>query len=127
MQDMERNTAMIVARLEERFNGFEKLFEMIVTEQTRMATSYEALVKGQHRIDLVDAEIVSLKEGQKILWKKHDEMAAAHARRTETWLGEFIKWAAAIVLGASLSYFGIHPAGATSEAVSAEYGHEAQK
>lgn len=103
------STEMMVARLEERFKGMETLFGRMVDEQERMAVSYEELVKSQQRVALVESDIVSLKEGQRLLWQKYDALAAAESKRTERWFYELVKWVLGIAGAMLLYHFGVHP------------------
>lgn len=98
-----------VARLDERFRGFQAAFAQMADDQRRMAESYEKLVESNVQLSLVQAEVISLKEGQKMLWTKYDALAAAGAKNSQRWLWEISKLALAMV-AAVLAYkaFGVH-------------------
>lgn len=98
-----------VARLDERFRGFQAAFTQMADDQRRMAESYEKLVESNHRLALVEAELVSIKEGQRQLWIKYDALAAEGAKSSQRWLWEIAK-AALTVAAAVLAYklFGVH-------------------
>lgn len=80
-----------VARLDERFRGFQAAFNQMAEDQRRMAESYEKLVESNHRLALVEAEVVSMKEGQKMLWTKYDALAAQAGATAQKWLFEIGK------------------------------------
>jgi len=80
-----------VARLDERFKGIQTVFAQMAEDQRRMAESYEKLVESNHRVALLEAEVVSIKEGQKQLWIKHDALAAESKSSSQRWLWEICK------------------------------------
>jgi len=98
-----------VARLDERFRGFQTVFNQMAADQRRMAESYEKLVESNHRVALLEAEVVSMKEGQKQLWIKCDDLAAEGAESTKRWLWEIAK-TVLTVIAAVFAYkvFGVH-------------------
>lgn len=98
-----------VARLDERFRGFQSAFTQMADDQRRMAESYEKLVESNQRLALAEAEIISIKEGQRTLWIKYDALAAAEAKTSQKWLWEIAK-TVLTVIGAVLAYklFGVH-------------------
>jgi len=80
-----------VARLDERFLGFQNAFTQMAEDQRRMAESYEKLVESNHRTALLEVEVASIKEGQKQLWIKHDALAAESKSSSQRWLWEICK------------------------------------
>lgn len=98
-----------VARLDERLKGFQTIFEQMADDQRRMAESYEELVKSNQRIALLEAETVSLKQGQALLWQKYDGMEKESKKNNQKWLWEISKSAITIIAGViALKVFGIH-------------------
>jgi len=98
-----------VARLDERFRGFQAVFSQMADDQRRMAESYEKLVESNQRLALVEAEVVSIKAGQKVLWVKYDALSDESAKNSQRWLWEIVK-TMLTVSGAVLAYkvFGVH-------------------
>jgi len=99
-----------VARLDERFQGFQSLVSQLADDQRRMAESYEKLVANNQRVALLEAEMVSVKSGQAQLWKKYDAMEEEKKKVNQRWIWEIAK-TLLTVSGAVFLYkiFGIHP------------------
>lgn len=96
-----------VARLDERFNGFQNAFEQMVDDQRRLTDSYEKLVQSNHRVSLVEADIVNLKDSNKAIWQKFDAHERAQSRITGHALYDILKLAVAVIAGVALAKYGI--------------------
>jgi hypothetical protein len=97
-----------VARLDERFKGFQEAFGQMVDDQRRLTDSYEKLVESNQRIGLVETDVVNLKDSQKKLWEKFDAHERAHAKITSHALYDILKLGIAVIAGAVLAKYGIH-------------------
>jgi hypothetical protein len=98
-----------VARLDERLKGFQTIFEQMADDQRRMAESYEELVKSNQRLALVEAEVVSLKDGQKLLWTKYDQIESDAKKTRQKWLWKIAEIALTMAAGViAMKVFGIH-------------------
>lgn len=95
------------ARLDERFQGFEKAFEQMVQDQRSLTESYQKLVESNQRIALLESEVAVLKESTKTLWSKFDAHIAAHDKIAGSALFEVAKLVAAVVIGAFAAHFGV--------------------
>ena len=102
------NIEITVARLDERFKGFQTAFTEMATDQRRMAESYEELVKSNQRISLVESDLVALKESTKTLWAKHDAHVAAANNFTANALFRIIELIIAGVGSVVLAKYGVH-------------------
>lgn len=69
------------ARLDERVNGHDQLFEQIANDLKRMAVSYEKLVESNQRVALIERDVSNAKEEVALLWKKFDSLDAARLER----------------------------------------------
>lgn len=96
-----------VARLDERFNGFQNAFEQMVDDQRRLTDSYEKLVQSNQRLALVETDLVNLKESQKKLWEKFDAHETAHSKVTGHALYDIIKLAIAVIVGVVAAKYGV--------------------
>jgi hypothetical protein len=98
-----------VARLDERLKGVDSFMAQMAEDQRSLTDSYRELVKNNQRIALVEAELISIKDGQKLLWIKFDALAAEGAKNSQRWLWEIgkngILIAAAVI---ALKVFGVH-------------------
>jgi hypothetical protein len=97
-----------VARLDERFRGFQDAFGQMVEDQRRLTDSYEKLVESNQRIGLVELDLVNLKSSNHELWLKFDAMAAAHAKVTGHVLYDVLKLTFAVLGGMVMSKLGFH-------------------
>ena len=97
-----------VARLDERFNGFQEAFREMADDQRRLTNSYEKLVESNQRIGLVEADMVNMKESQKKLWEKFDAHEQAQNKVTGHALYDIIKLAIAVIAGIVLAKYGVH-------------------
>lgn len=98
-----------VARLDERFKGFQNLVVQMAEDQRRMAESYEKLVENNSRVGLVEQEVISLKDSVRVIWTKLDALVEESSKSSQRWLWEIAKAvmaAGAAVLAAKL--FGVH-------------------
>ncbi|MGO4379755.1 hypothetical protein [Pseudoduganella sp. RAF53_2] len=98
-----------VARLDERFKGFQKFVMQMAEDQRRMAESYEKLVENNSKVGLVEQEVISLKESVRVIWTKLDAMTEESSKSSQLWLWEIAKatlTAGGAVLTAKL--FGVH-------------------
>ena len=77
------STETAVARLDERFNGFQTILRQMATDQERMAASYEKLVESNHRVALIEADLVFAKNSIAKLWEKSDALELARISRDE--------------------------------------------
>lgn len=97
-----------VARLDERFNGFQEMFRGMADDQRRLTESYEELVKSNQRLGLVEADLVRLNESQNKLWAKYEIHERDHSKVTGHALYDIIKLFVAVIVGVMLAKFGIH-------------------
>lgn len=98
-----------VARLDERFKGFQNLVMQMAEDQRRMAESYEKLVENNSRVGLVEQEVISLKDSLRVIWTKLDALAEESIKSSQRWLWEIAKatlTAGGAVLSAKL--LGVH-------------------
>ncbi|SDH06498.1 MULTISPECIES: hypothetical protein [unclassified Duganella] len=98
-----------VARLDERFKGFQNLVVQMADDQRRMAESYEKLVENNSRVGLVEQEVIAVKESLRVIWTKLDAFADENTKSSQRWLWEIAKAvlaAGGAVLAAKL--FGVH-------------------
>lgn len=108
-----------VARLDERFRGFQAAFAQMADDQRRMAESYEKLVESNQRVALLEADLVAIKSQYSKLADKIDAIERAHVtseqRRTEEalkisnhWIGELVRTALTVAASVTLYHFGVH-------------------
>ena len=97
-----------VARLDERFNGFQEAFREMADDQRRLTDSYEKLVESNHRIGLVEADMVNVKDSQKKLWEKFDENERERRKLTTHAFYEILKLTLASLVGIVLAKYGVH-------------------
>lgn len=98
-----------VARLDERFKGFQNLVMQMAEDQRRMAESYEKLVENNSKVGLVEQEVISLKDSVRVIWTKLDALAEESSKSSQRWLWEIAKAilaAGSAMLAAKL--FGVH-------------------
>lgn len=108
-----------VARLDERFRGFQAAFAQMADDQRRMAESYEKLVESNQRVALLEADLVAVKIQFGKLADKLDSIERAHVaseqRRTEEalktshhWMGELVRTGLTVAASVILYHFGVH-------------------
>ncbi len=97
-----------VARLDERFNGFQEAFREMAADQRRLTDSYEELVKSNQRIGLVEGDVLNLRKSQDKLWEKFDEHEKAQSKVTTHALYDIIKLAIAVIVGVVAAKYGVH-------------------
>ncbi len=97
-----------VARLDERFKGFQEAFGEMATDQRRLTDAYEKLVANNQRIGLVEADMINLKSSTKDLWRKFDAHEEAQGKFTGHALYDIIKLMLAVVVGIVLTKYGVH-------------------
>lgn len=97
-----------VARLDERFNGFQEAFKEMADDQRRLTDSYEKLVESNQRISLVETDLVNLKNSQNKLWEKFDAHELAQNKVTGHALYDIIKLAIAVIVGIVAAKYGVH-------------------
>ena len=77
------STETAVARLDERFNGFQTILKQMASDQDRMAASYEKLVESNQRVALIEADLVASKLSITKLWEKSDALELARVMRDQ--------------------------------------------
>ncbi len=97
-----------VARLDERFNGLQNVISEMASDQRRLTESYEKLVENNQRVGLLEADMLTVKDSNKKLWEKFDQYEAERRKLTSHALYEIVKLLIAIMLGMTLSRYGIH-------------------
>ncbi|AXT46340.1 hypothetical protein [Chromobacterium rhizoryzae] len=107
-----------VARLDERFQGFQRTSVQMADDIRRMAESYEKLVESNERISLLEKDVAAHKDSIATLWNKHDALAAAIVeRQTEQGqdakkvLFKLLELALAAVIGGIAAHYGVPPPG----------------
>lgn len=107
-----------VARLDERFQGFQRTSVQMADDIRRMAESYEKLVESNERISLLEKDVAAHKDSIATLWKKHDTLAAIIVdRQTEQGqdakkvLFKLLELALAAVIGGIAAHYGVTPPG----------------
>lgn len=96
-----------VARLDERFNGFQQAVKEMADDQRRLTDSYEKLVESNQRISLIEADMVTVKDSHNKLWKKFEEHLEEHKRITGHALYDILKLAIAVLVGVVLAKYGV--------------------
>jgi hypothetical protein len=114
------NSDITLARLDERFKGFQAVVTQMADDMRRMTESYEKLVESNQRVGLVEKDIMELKSSQLKLWEKYDALSAAFyaerqrradeaAKKSSNWLGEIFKVVLTAAATITLFKMGIHP------------------
>ena len=96
-----------VARLDERFKGFQEAFGEMANDQRRLTDAYEKLVTSNQRIGLVELDMVNLKSSTKELWRKFDAHEEAQSKVTGHALYDIIKLVIAVIVGVVLAKYGV--------------------
>jgi len=95
------------ARLDERFQGFEKAFEQMVQDQRILSESYQKLVENNQRVALLENDVAIIKKSNEALWVKFDDHITAHNRFSNSALFEIFKLALAVIIGGVSAHYGI--------------------
>ena len=97
-----------VARLDERFRGFQEAFGEMAADQRRLTDSYEKLVESNQRISLVEADLVTVKDSHKKLWNEFEDHVKEQNKITWHALYDILKLGAAALAGVVLAKYGVH-------------------
>jgi len=113
------NADITLARLDERFKGFQIVVTQMADDMRRMTESYEKLVESNQRVALLEKDTMELKTSQVKLWEKYDALQASFnsseqrradeaAKKSGNWLAEILK--VLITAGVTIALFkaGIH-------------------
>lgn len=103
------NIETTIARLDERFKGFQSVVAEMAKDMGRMSESYEKLVENNQRVALLEADMLAVKTGQIKLWEKYDAMAADALKTSNKWIGEFLRMILTAGVTILLYKLGVHP------------------
>ncbi|HXA48066.1 MAG TPA: hypothetical protein VNW52_10590 [Burkholderiaceae bacterium] len=95
------------ARLDERFQSFEKAFGQMVEDQRSLTISYQKLVESNQRISVLENDAITLEKSLDTLWAKFDAHVASHNKFTGNLFFEILKLALAVVIGGIAGHYGI--------------------
>lgn len=105
-----------VARLDERFQGFQRTSAQMADDIRRMAESYEKLVESNERISLLEKDVAAHKDSIAMLWTKHDALAEAMSSReaeqgqdAKKVLFKILELVVAAVIGGIAAHYGVTP------------------
>lgn len=96
-----------VARLDERFKGFQEAFSEMASDMRRMTDSYEELVKSNQRVSILESEMLSLKKSNETLWTKLNAHVDGHASTNSSMLFGILKVAGLFLAGLVAAKFGV--------------------
>jgi hypothetical protein len=87
------------ARLDERFQSFEKAFGQMVDDQRSLTLSYQKLVESNQRISLLEQDSMTEKKSLEMLWTKFDAHIAQQSGFIGSTLFELLKMLAMLGIG----------------------------
>jgi hypothetical protein len=97
-----------VARLDERFNGVQKIIVEMAKDQRRLTDSFEELAKSNERLSLVELNTMNTKMGLDKLWEKFENHEKAHINMATHALYDVAKLAVGITLALLFGKYGVH-------------------
>ena len=104
---MAEQIEITMARLDERFQGFEKVVAQMAEDQKSLTLSYHRLVESNQRIALLENDALATRKSLDLLWKKFDDHIATNNKFTGKIFFEVLKLAGAGVAGWVASRYGV--------------------
>lgn len=97
---MEGSVQVLLARLDERLQGYKVAFDQLVHDNRSLTDSFQELSENMHRISALESDVSTLKASEK---KRSDDQEKAR----KAWVFEVLKTGLAACLALILFHFGV--------------------
>lgn len=96
-----------VARLDERFQGFETVIKRLAEDQRGLTNAYIELVNQNAMLNVLENDVTELKRSNQKLWGVVDTMRSARENSMRWILAKVFEWFGLLAIGALAAHLGV--------------------